>query len=174
MRNVAVTKDVNAPAERVWEVISDYGGVHKFHPMVKTSPILTKNARGLGAKRRCEFYDRTSVVEEITKWDEGKSISVVLSEASMPLKRANATIRISPINGDSSEVTLAMDYDVKYGSMGKLMDMLMMRRMMQKMFFKVLKGLEHHVVTGELIGENGVPVTRAHSDMPVKGKMSVA
>lgn len=174
MSNLAVTIEVNAPAERVWEVVSDFGGVHKFHPLVETSPLLTKNDRGLGAKRRCEFYDKTSIVEEVTKWDEGKSYSVVISEASMPLKRANATMRISPIDGDSSEVILAMDYEVKYGPVGKLMDMFMMRRMMGKMFGKVLKGLAHHAATGELIGKNGVPVTRAHSDTPVKGKMSVA
>ena len=148
MSNVRVSKRVKVPAGRVWEVLSDYGNIYKFHPKVKASSILTGNDRGLGAKRRCEFHDKSSVVEEITEWEEGKGFSLVLSEISMPLKRAEASMRVAPLGSDASTVTISMDYDVKYGPMGRLMDLMMMRGMMRKMFSQLIEGLEEYALSG--------------------------
>lgn len=161
MSKVTQTKNINAPAERVWEIIADFGNVHKYHPIVKSADLLRNKDRGIGAKRRCHFYDNTSLVEEITDWDEGNGFTVDLTEASMPLKQAQASMRVTPTGAKSSIVTIEMEYVVKYGLMGKLMDVMMMRRMMGKMFTKILSSLEHHVLTGELIGKDGIPVETA-------------
>lgn len=147
----------SAPVDQVWNVISDYGNVHFYHPMVKSTPILTDNTKGVGAKRRCEFYNKSSIVEEVTNWDEGRSISVALSEmTSMPLKKANATFRVTPIDTGTSEVSIDMNFSVKWGPLGWMMGKLMIKPMMKKMFKKVLKGIDYYVVTGNPV-EKVVP-----------------
>lgn len=148
---------LNVPAEKVWSVISQFQNVQHFHPLVEKSPMLSQHNEGVGAKRRCEFYDKTSVVEEITHWEEGRSFTVELTEASMPLKKATASLSVRQINKKSSEISLEMDYVVKGGPLGWVMGTVMMRPMMQKMFTKVLKALEYHCVTGKLVGKEGAP-----------------
>ena len=77
MSKVAVTANVNAPSQRVLEVISNFGNVHAFHPMVDRGDMLNGKDRGFRAKRRCNFYDNTSVVEEITEWIDGIEITII-------------------------------------------------------------------------------------------------
>ncbi len=154
MYRVSANKTVMVPVKRVWDLISDFGMIYRYHPSVKSSPIITKKEHGIGVKRQCEFYDKSMIVEEVTGWDEGRSLTFEIVEASkMPLKMAKATMSVSPIDGDVSEVTLSMDYVVKYGLIGRLMDLVMMKRMMRNMFHTILRGLDHHLLTGDLVGE---------------------
>jgi len=157
MACVEAKLNAKAPVERIWEVIANYGDIHLYHPKVKSAPILTDNDKGVGAKRRCEFYDKSSVVEEVTDWNEGSSISVVLSEmTSMPLKRADATIQVEPLDSKTSLLSIDMNFAVKWGPFGWIMGKMMIKPMMKKMFTNVLKGLEYYAVTGKAV-EDIVP-----------------
>ena len=55
--------------------------------------------------------------------------------------------------GDETQVTMTMDYEMKYGPLGWLMNAVMLRPILGKLFASVLVGLDHHLVTGELVGE---------------------
>jgi len=81
---------MNVPAEKVWSVLDDFGGVEKFSVGVEHSSIVGEKSAGLGAKRHCIFYDKSSVLEEIIESTKGKSFNVPLSESSMPLKFIHA------------------------------------------------------------------------------------
>jgi len=48
-----------------------------------------------------------------------------------------------------------MNFQPKFLTIGALMGAMMMKPMMRKMFSKVLQGLEHHALTGEVIGKDG-------------------
>ena len=161
MSQVSVTKKVNAPAERVWEIISDFGNPQVYHPLVKDADLLSVKDRGLGAKRRCNLYNSTSAVEEITRWVEGREFTAAATEGPMPFNNVEAGMRVIPLGTSSSEVTIAMSYVPKWGLAGRLLNALMMRMAVRKMLTKVLTGLEHHVTTGELVGKNGVPEGQA-------------
>lgn len=154
--HVEKTIPINAPIQKVWQVIDDFGGVYKYHPIVEKSPMLSEIATGLGAKRRCEFYDNTSVVEEITDYKPGEYLKVKVSEFSMPLKSMTGTMRFKSINNATTAVTIELDFVVKGGILGWLMGVLMMRPMMKGMILKVLKSLEYHVISGKQVG-NGLP-----------------
>ena len=149
---------IAAPLQHVWAVISDVGGVHRFHPKVDRSPLTSALREGLGAGRVCHFYDGTSVREEVTAYEEQRLITFRLSEFSMPLDHAEATIMLKAVDDSTTEVSFVMTYDVKYGPLGGVMNSLMMKPMMTKMFAQVLEGLDHHVVTGDLIGRDGVRI----------------
>ena len=129
--------------------------------MVDTVDQLSDQATGPGAIRRCNFYDGTSVVEEITTVEQGRAFEVVLSDFSMPLKSATARMDVTLAGPVDCDVTLEMEFQAKGGILGDIMGAVMMRPMMRGMFKKVLAGLEHHVRTGEWIGKNGVTVPAA-------------
>lgn len=153
MPTISKTLSIQAPHQRVWDALADYQNIHRFHPSVETVDQLSPRDRGLGAVRRCNFYDGTSLVEEITDWQEGRSLTVELSEFNFPFKAAKAQISARPDGNDRTEVTFEMEIVPKYGPLGWLMTHVMMRPMMQGMFKKVIAGLEHHARTGNLVGE---------------------
>ena len=82
---VEQTARVNAQAKDVWAAFNDWGGVVRFQPWVVRSPLLSKNNEGVGASRRCEFSDDTSIVETISRIEEGRRIDMVLSETPKPM-----------------------------------------------------------------------------------------
>ncbi len=157
MTIVSSALTINAPAEQAWNVIADYGNVYRFHPSVKFSSLVSSVERGVGARRRCDFYDKTIVVEEVTEWSEGEGFVVELSGGTMPFEHAHVQLKVRPIEEDSTLVTYKMEYKVKYGLVGRIMDALIIRRKMSNMFINVLKGMEYHVITGDTLGKNGVP-----------------
>ncbi|MBN4049460.1 SRPBCC family protein [bacterium AH-315-N03] len=156
MSQLSRTATVRAPLARVWETIADVGTIAEWHPGVERSPVLSADRTGLGAIRRVELYDGTSAVEEVTSLDEGRSITLSMSDFTMPLSRGAATFEVEADGDDRTLVTMTMDYEMKYGPLGWLMNAVMLRPIMGKILASVLSGLDHHLVTGEHIGQNWV------------------
>ncbi|WDE05199.1 SRPBCC family protein [Thalassomonas viridans] len=148
---------IKATAEKVWEILDDFGGVEKFSFGVEKSPIIGDKHSGLGAKRHCIFYDKSGVYEEIVAYQENKSFRVVLSEFSMPLETMYAGFRVEKISETSCEVFMDMEFVVKFGPLGALMGMVMLRPVMKGLQKKMLSGLAYHAVTGKTIGNKLPP-----------------
>lgn len=161
MTTVKVTRTINAPSSRVWAVLSDFSNVQVFHPLVQHVDQISEADRGLGAERRCNFYSGGSAVEKITEWkEEGQSFTCIVSDGPAPILDAIASMGVNKIDSEKSEVYVEMKYVPKWGILGKIIDVLMLRFGMRYTFNKVLAGLEHHVETGELIGKNGKATIR--------------
>ena len=58
-----INKRLGLPAEDVWCNFADFSGVAHFHPYVETADQLSEQNEGVGARRKCNFYDGNSVVE---------------------------------------------------------------------------------------------------------------
>ena len=156
MQKVSNTVTMAIPATQIWEIISDFQHVDKYHPIVEKVDQIGTKENGLGAIRVCNMYDKSSIKEEITHWIDGQEFSVKLTEGSFPFKSANATMWVKPSGTKNSDVTLEMEFDMKYGVLGKAMAAVMIKPMMNKMFGKVLKSLSDHASTGQLVGKDGV------------------
>ena len=157
MSQITVSHTVDAPASRVWAALADFSGVHRFHPYVQKSPLLSEQNGGVGAMRRCDFYDGNHIVERVSAWNEGHSLKIDIVEGSMPLVRAQGEMAVEPIDEQRSRVHFKMDYTPKFGAVGKMMDALMMRRQFNKLAGEVLDGLQTHLQTGAIVGRGGQP-----------------
>ena len=82
-------------------------------------------------------------------------MKVTLSEFSLPLKSAEATMRLEKASDKSTYVTIQMSFEMKYGVFGKIMGFFVIRPVMKMTFSKVLKGLNDHATTGQLVGKKG-------------------
>jgi ribosome-associated toxin RatA of RatAB toxin-antitoxin module len=156
MNTVIATRNVSADPKTVWALISDVTTVVDFHPAVKSVDLLSDSPTGLGASRRCNFYDDTSVVETVTEVEEGRSVTLDLTEFSVPMKRFGASISVTPLAGSGTQVTFTLNYEMKFGVLGQLMNVAMVRGQMNKLMTRVLAGIDHHLTTGELVGEDFV------------------
>ncbi len=169
MTTATHTRSIEAPAAETWRAIADYAHVDSFHPAVERVTMLSDSQSGVGTKRTCHMYDGTSATELVTDWVEGESFRVVISDFTMPLvTQAEAVMRVKADGPKQSSVTIAMEFQVKGGMLGHLFAVGVMRPMMQRMFKRVLGGLDLHLRTGALIGKDGKAVIQS------KGHGSVA
>ena len=136
---------IDAAPDAVWAVLARYMNIDEFAPQITSVDALTKGEVGVGSKRRNNFANGTSVVEELTAWKPGAGYTVRLSDmAAMPLHEASSEIRITP-TGRKAKVTWTFDYRVKYGPLGWLMGLTMMKMMMGKIIDANLQGLSEKV-----------------------------
>ena len=158
MSVVSVEREIDAPVPKVWAALSDFGGVHRYHSAVERSPINEGTpSSGVGSERTCHLYDGNHVQERVTESVPEQKLSVEIFETSMPLKSAVGTFTLSPTPSGGTQVELSMDYVVKYGPAGKLMDVLMVKRMLTPNLNRMLAGLDHHLETGETVEEGWAP-----------------
>ena len=162
MTVLTISHTINSPVKKAWKAVAeDFGGIYKYHPRVKHSPLISTTKTGIGTARRCEFYDKSTVDEEVVGWDEEKELRIALTNAAMPLKNISAMFSFKSISDQSCSVDFTMRYTPKFGPLGWVMDRVMIRPMMRKILKQTLQGLDRHLATGELIippGEQSGPV----------------
>ncbi len=141
---------INAPKEHVWAILADLGAVQRFHPGVKKSYYSTTQKEGVGASRVCELLPMGEVVETASAWQEGEymKIDIVEGKKMPPFKQANGSYRLREENGQTV-VKLALNYGLKFGPIGRLMDAVMVRSQFKKVVPNMLAGLKHYAETGE-------------------------
>ena len=57
-------QDIDATSEAIWSVLGRFMHIDEFAPLIKSVDALTDGEDGIGSKRRNNFDDGTSVVEE--------------------------------------------------------------------------------------------------------------
>ena len=137
--------DIEATPESIWAVIGRFMHIDEFAPLVTSVDALTDGEDRVGSKRRCNFKDGSSVVEEVTEWDVCRKYRVRLSEiASMPIHEMYAEISLDSLS-DKVRVTWSMDYRVKYGPLGWLLGQTLIKMMMGKILNGNLQCLANKV-----------------------------
>ncbi|MBW2252510.1 MAG: SRPBCC family protein [Deltaproteobacteria bacterium] len=138
--------EIDAKPDDVWAVLGNFMHIDEFAPEIVSVDALTDGKDGIGSRRRNNFKNDTSLVEEITEWEPKRRLRVRLSEmSSMPLHEAYSLMSVKPRDNGRSMVTWDMDYRVKFGPLGWLMGQTMMKMMMGKIIDGNLKGLADKV-----------------------------
>jgi len=162
MGNVTVSRTLGHAVGRVWSVLEDFGGIHRWSAGVESSPIDPATPeRGVGAVRNCHLYDGNHIEERVTESIEDEALGIDIVSTSMPLRSANARFALEATSDGGTEVTMTMDYVVKFGVVGKAMNALMLERMMTKSLTNLLAALDEHLKTGNLIEKGWQPARAA-------------
>ncbi len=155
---------IDAPTDRVWSALSDFGGIDRWSPVINHSASVDGTERGVGPERACKVKGLfPDVVKRTMEWDEGHGYSFEIEGAPM-LRKALSTWSIEA-TGDSTIVTARLEYQTSMGPIGALMGATIMKRMMNGNLRESLAGLKHHVETGDLITDR-VPAKQARGASP--------
>lgn len=141
---------INAPKEKVWEILADFGNIAKFNLNLRSSHSTSKANGGIGATRHCDLAPMGSIEERIVDWVEGVGYSVDIydGKGTPPFKTAIAHIKMSEA-GKQTRVTMEMDYSIKFGPVGAAMDRIMIRSQFAKALPRLLQGLKIYAETGK-------------------------
>lgn len=150
MRRVNVEEVVDAPVDDVWASWDNFGDVARFHPGIKASRLLSGSSdTGLGARRQCDLSDggKQFVREKIVAYNPPHRMVIDIYEATVPIRSAQATLKLSPLGADRTRVTMTMEFTPGTGLLGKLMSP-MMASQFKSMLGKVLKSNADFVTRG--------------------------
>jgi len=93
MTTVTVTDTFDAPAARVWPLVSDFGGIDKYMRGIES---IRLEGEGLGSDRIVGTA-AGSIVERLTWFDaEALTYSYTIVSGPIPLSRYVATVKLTP------------------------------------------------------------------------------
>ncbi len=150
-----ITKDIqiNAPKEKVWEILSNLETVQNYDPMVVNAFYTSDIQEGVGSSRQCDLPEGGYVKERITAWHPGEGYSLDVyedGEPDSPLENQVAHFALHE-NEQGTMVTMTFEYTLKA-------DVPVNPQEIEQMWAEealpgILAGLKHYVETGEPMHE---------------------
>lgn len=112
---------------RVWELLADLEAVQRYNPGVRSAAIEGAQRTGVGARRSCELLPKGRVVERVTHWEDGRAIGLELDDHDWPVHFMRWLTRVEA-HGGGTRITQSLEYQVKLGPLGWLLDRMVMKR----------------------------------------------
>lgn len=126
--------------ERVWALLADLEAVARYNPGVAGAAIRGAARTGVGAMRTCDLKPKGRVAERVTVWEEGSALGLEVAESDWPIHFMRWVTRVEPSEG-GSRITQELEYQVKFGPLGWLLDRAVMERKLRGTLDEVLASL---------------------------------
>lgn len=112
MTTVTVTDTFDHPAEKVWPIVSDFGGIHKYMRGLDGTRV---EGSGLGQDRFLPMAGG-EVVERLTWCDaDAYAFSYTILSGPLPFDRYVATVKLTP-KGTSCDIEWQGNFEPKDGA----------------------------------------------------------
>jgi len=135
------TIEIAAPPARVWGLLGTLDALERYDPGVTRSKIMSTERSGVGATRQCDLKPGGWFRERVTEWEPERSLGFELFECTLPVKRLRHAYVLTPIRG-GTRVDQHMEYRLKFGPLGVLMDAALVRRRWRAGIASFLLGLK--------------------------------
>jgi hypothetical protein len=129
--------------DRIWSVLADLEAVERYNPGVRAAKIQGDKRTGIGAVRVCELLPKGRVVERVTHWEDGRALGLEVAASDWPIHFMRWITRVEP-NEDGSCITQELEYRVKFGPVGWLLDRLAMERKLRTSLDRIFASLVKH------------------------------
>src|SRR5438552_14697354 len=138
---------INAPIEKIWNLLTDLEMLDKYDPTVKKATLISTEKIGIGAKRKVLMCDGKNWFDEkITVFKPNEALTYQLTDCSFPIKGLTHSYSFENI-GTQTKVKQEMQYTVKFGLFGKLLNAIMIRKQSDTGIKKFFAGLKSYVET---------------------------
>ena len=135
---------INAPVEKIWKILANVGELQNYDPTVSKSTATSANAGGVGASRKVDMKDgKHWFKEKMTVCKPNEALTYELTECNFPIEGLEHSYSFERI-GNQTKVSQDMEYEVKWGFLGKLMDTLMLRKQTDSGIKKFFAGLKSY------------------------------
>ncbi len=141
MTVLEVSIEIAAPPARVWELLGTLDALERYDPGIVRSKVTSTERTGLGATRQCDLKPGGWFRERVTAWEPERSLGFELFECTLPVKRLRHHYVLTPIGG-GTRVEQRMEYRLKFGPLGVLMDAILVRRRWRAGIDSFMRGLK--------------------------------
>jgi ligand-binding SRPBCC domain-containing protein len=138
---------IDAPVAQVWSVLADIEAVQHYNPTVASARCTSPAREGIGASRHCDLKPKGWVKERVTVWEAERALGLEVSESEWPIVYMRWRTDVTA-DGKGTLVAQDLEYEMKFGLLGRLMDALMMRRKLRQGVGEVFAGLKRYVEGG--------------------------
>jgi ligand-binding SRPBCC domain-containing protein len=139
---------IEAPPEKVWSVLASLDALERYDPGVARSEIVSETKGGPGSARRCDLVPGGWFKERVADWRPHEALSFELYECTLPVRRLRHSYTLVA-DGDGTLVRQRMEYQLKFGPLGRLLDAALVRRKWAAGVRGFFAGLKRYVETGE-------------------------
>lgn len=134
---------INAPIERIWAALTNIEELEKYDPTVLKSTATTSSKNGIGAARKVNMKDGKNWFEEkCTVLKPHEALTYELTACSFPVHALNHSYSFENVGGGKVKVKQVMEYRMKFGFLGKIMDALMVKKQSDKGIKAFMAGLK--------------------------------
>ena len=95
---------IEATPEQVWAVLADFASISTWADFVDHSSLLTDQTEGVGMTRRIQM-GRTTVIETVSAWEPGVSLSYEITGLPPVIKSVTNTWTLAA-SGDATTATI--------------------------------------------------------------------
>ena len=135
---------VSTSVDKVWNMLTDLELLDKYDPTVKKSTLVSTEKTGIGAKRKIVMLDGKNWFDEkVTVFRPNEALTYELTDCSFPVHQLKHSYSFEKI-GDQTKVKQVMEYTIKFGLVGKLLDSLMINKQFKTGIKKFLGGLKDY------------------------------
>ena len=118
---------IEAPIQKIWDVLAQVDELEQYDPTVKKSTTLSDIKSGIGAKRKVTMSDGKNWFEETCSVAiPNESLEYQLTACSFPVHKLKHSYSFETVD-NKTRLIQTMNYTMKYGVIGKLMDLLMVK-----------------------------------------------
>ncbi len=133
---------INASKDVIWGALCTVDVLEQYDPTVMSSKVLSDNNSGLGSSRKVEMIDgKNWFKEKCTVFKTNEQLTFELTECSFPVNTLKHTYQFEQI-GTHIKVKQIMTYKMKFGILGNIIDMLMVRNKSDKGIKLFMNGLK--------------------------------
>ena len=132
MLSISRTIQINAPIEQVWDLVSELDRIDEWSRSVESAHYHTAPEKGVGLGRTCVVKGLGTLVEEAIEWKEGESFTLSIEGMPPFVSRAWGGWRLERIGPDMTRARTEISFETRFGPLGKLMEVLMMKPKMGK------------------------------------------
>lgn len=116
MATVVKSTSVPASPNAVWEVLADFAAISGWASNVDHSCLLSDQTEGVGMVRRIQT-GRTTVVETVTRWEPGVTLSYALTGLPAVIRSLTNTWTLEPLSDSTSvSTTVTLTTEIDAGS----------------------------------------------------------
>ncbi len=138
--------EIAAPRARVWELLGTLDALERYDPGVTRSQITSHQRTGIGASRQCDLKPGGWFRERVTAWEPERALAFELFECTLPVKRLKHDYVLTSTER-GTRVRQRMEYRLKLGPLGLLLDALTVRRRWKRGIEEFLSGLKRFAET---------------------------
>ena len=138
---------IEATPEKVWSVLASLDALDRYDPGVARAEIVSDVKEGPGAARRCDLKPGGWFKERISEWKPHEALAFELYECTLPVRRLKHTYALVA-DGAGTVVRQRMEYELKFGALGRLLDALMVKRKWNAGIRGFFGGLKRYVEAG--------------------------